>query len=83
MGVPIVGPILDTFTGAAFQSGNWLTICFSVIFLLSLCANIVSMILCPILANKKQRSIVGWLFIGLLIGWIGLIIIACLKPKQQ
>lgn len=41
---------------------------------------VISTIACPIIAHGKGRSTVGWFFGGLLLGGIGLIIIACLKP---
>ena len=43
---------------------------------------LVSMIACPIIAGNKNRSVVGWFFGGLFLGLIGLIIVACLKPKK-
>lgn len=43
---------------------------------------VVSMILCPIIANKKGRSAVGWFFGGLFLGGIGLIIVSCLGDKK-
>lgn len=43
---------------------------------------IISTIACPIIAGHKNRSIVGWLFGGFLLGLIGLIIIACLPYKD-
>ena len=44
---------------------------------------IISTIACPIIAAYKNRSVVGWIFGGLLLGGIGLIIIACLPEKQN
>lgn len=44
---------------------------------------IISTIICPIIADKKKRSIVGWIFGGLLLGLIGVIIISCLKEKEK
>ena len=49
---------------------------------LGLIVTVISMIACPIIASKKNRSVVGWFFGGLLLGGIGLIIIACLKEKD-
>jgi hypothetical protein len=43
---------------------------------------VISMIACPIIAGYKNRSVVGWLFGGLFLGLIGLIIIACLPKKD-
>lgn len=44
--------------------------------------NVIAMVACPIIAHKKGRSAVGWFFGGLLLGLIGLIIVACLKEKD-
>lgn len=43
---------------------------------------IISTIACPIIAGYKNRSIVGWIFGGLFLGLIGLIIVACLPRKD-
>lgn len=43
---------------------------------------IISMIACPIIASYKKRSVVGWLFGGLFLGLIGLLIVACLKRND-
>ena len=45
--------------------------------------NVISLILCPIIANKKGRSALGWFFGGLFLGGIGLIIISCLSEKEK
>ena len=37
---------------------------------------IISTIACPIIAGYKNRSVVGWIFGGLFLGLIGLIIVA-------
>ena len=41
---------------------------------------LLSTILCPIIAGRKGRSVGGWIVGGLLLGLIGLIIVACLPP---
>jgi len=41
----------------------------------------ISVIACPIIASYKGRSVVGWLFGGLFLGLIGLIIVSCLKKQ--
>ncbi len=47
------------------------------------CINtIISMIVCPIVAGQKNRSVVGWFFGGLFLGLVGLIIVACLPRKD-
>lgn len=43
---------------------------------------IISMIICPIIAGHKNRSVVGWIFGGFFLGLIGLIIVACLPTKE-
>ena len=35
---------------------------------------VISVIACPIIAGYKNRSVVGWIFGGLFLGLIGLII---------
>jgi len=49
---------------------------------LGIIVTVVSMIACPIIANKKGRSAVGWFFGGLFLGGIGLIIVSCLGEKR-
>ncbi len=44
---------------------------------------VISTIACPIIAHNKGRSAFGWFFGGLLLGGIGLIIIACLSDKKE
>ena len=43
----------------------------------------IAMIICPIIAHKKGRSAVGWFFGGLLLGGIGIIIVACLSDVKE
>lgn len=43
---------------------------------------VISTIACPIIAGYKNRSVVGWIFGGLFLGFIGLIIVACLPRKD-
>ncbi len=43
---------------------------------------ILCTILCPIIAGYKRRSVGGWLFGGLFLGLIGLIIIICLPSND-
>lgn len=40
--------------------------------------SIIGAILCASIAGFKGRSVVGWLFIGLLSGLLGVIVIACI-----
>lgn len=50
--------------------------------ILGIINTVISMIACPIIAGYKSRSIVGWIFGGLFLGLIGLIIVACLPRKD-
>ena len=43
---------------------------------------LISTIVCPIIAGYKNRSVVGWIFGGMFLGLIGLIIVACLPTKE-
>lgn len=49
---------------------------------LGIISTIISTIACPIIAGHKNRSVVGWVFGGLFLGLIGLIIVACLPHKN-
>ena len=50
----------------------------SVITAISWTSTIAAMIVSGIIANKKGRSVVGWVLLAGLIGWIAVIIVACL-----
>ena len=50
-----------------------------VVLVLGIINTVISTIACPIIASHKGRSVVGWLFGGLFLGLIGLIIVSCLK----
>ena len=43
---------------------------------------VISIIACPIVAGYKNRSVAGWIFGGLFLGLIGLLIVACLPKKD-
>ncbi len=49
---------------------------------ISLICAIAWTIACGVIAKRKKRSVVGWVFGGLFLGIIGLIIISCLPAKQ-
>ena len=49
-----------------------------ILFLISLASLFVPPVVCAIQANNKGRNVGAWVAIGLLLGWIGMIIILCL-----
>ena len=53
-----------------------------IIAIIGIIVTVISMIVCPIVAHAKVRSAAGWFFGGLLLGGIGIIIIACLPIKN-
>ena len=50
--------------------------------LIGIINTIISMIVCPIVAAHKNRSVPEWIFGGFLLSLIGLIIIVCLPKKD-
>lgn len=50
---------------------------------LGVIVTVISTISCPIIANSKGRSAIGWFFGGLFLGGLGLIIVACLSSKER
>lgn len=54
----------------------------TIVSILGTINTIISMIVCPIIAANKNRSVPGWIFGGFLLGLIGLIIIACLPNND-
>lgn len=58
-----------------FDVPTWVTV-------LGIINTVISMIACPIIAGYKNRSVVGWLFGGLILGLIGFIIVSCLPHKD-
>ena len=53
------------------------------ISVLGIINTVISVIACPIIAGYKNRSVVGWIFGGLFLGLIGLLIVACLPKKEH
>ena len=54
-----------------------------VFWIIGIIVTVISTIACPIIAAAKNRSVVGWLFGGLLLGGLGLIIVACLSSLKE
>lgn len=54
---------------------------YTVALIFGLVFTIVSTIACPLIAARKNRSVGGWIFGGMLLGIIGIIIVACLPEK--
>ena len=52
-----------------------------IVTVLGIISTIISVIACPIIAANKGRSVVGWIFGGFFLGFIGLIIVSCLPSK--
>ena len=48
-------------------------------YVIGIIINVISTIACPIIADKKGRSVVGWLIGGFFLSLIGLIIISLLS----
>ena len=53
----------------------------STLLTIGIIITVISAVLCPIIAYSKGRSAFGWVFGGLLLGGVGLIIVACLRDK--
>ncbi len=43
---------------------------------------LIGVIVCPIIAHRKGRSVLGWIFGGWALGVVGVIIVSCLPRKQ-
>jgi|GEM_PF-1921829 hypothetical protein len=54
---------------------------YELIIIIGAISTLISTVACPIIAARKYRSVVGWIFGGLFLGLIGVIIISCL-PKD-
>lgn len=54
---------------------------YTIVTILGVINTLISLIVCPIVAGYKNRSVVGWIFGGLFLGLIGLIIVLCLPEK--
>ena len=51
-------------------------------YILSIISGIIATIVCAVLADRKGRSVGGWIVGGLLLGWVGVIILACLSNQS-
>ena len=57
----------------AFYTSYWIVIVIS---------DTVAVIVSAVLADRKERSIGGWIFGGLVLGWTAVIILACLSDQR-
>ena len=55
---------------------------YGIFMVLGIINTLLAVIICPIVAAGKKRSAVGWLFGGLLLGLLGIIIVLCLPKKM-
>lgn len=51
------------------------------LLVLAIACRIVFTILCPVIAGHKNRNVGGWLFGGMFLGLIALIIVCCLPDN--
>ena len=55
---------------------------FTTYWIVSVISSIIAVIVSAILADRKGRSVGGWIFGGLILGWIAVIILACLSDQS-
>lgn len=67
----------------SFVDADFLAGLMTVSYVIGIIVSVVCAVICALLARKKGRSVVGWVFGGLFLGWIGVIIIACLSPINK
>ena len=53
------------------------------IFTIGFVINLVCMILCPVIAGYKRRSVTRWFLGGLFLSLLGFIIIVCLPSRRK
>ena len=59
-----------------------LTVIFiTVFYIIAIISSIVSLILCGVMAARKERSVGGWIVGGLFLSWIAVIILACIPSN--
>ena len=51
-------------------------------YIRSIISGIIATIVCAVLADRKGRRVGGWIVGGLLLGWVGVIILACLSNQS-
>ena len=56
-----------------FITTNWL---------LSIVSSVIAIILCAVIADHKGRRVGGWSFGGIILGWLGVIIVALLSNTR-
>ena len=52
-----------------------------IIAFFAIAVGILPLIICPVMANNRGRNAVAWFFVAFLVGWIGVIILACLGDE--
>ena len=55
---------------------------FTTYWIVSVISSTIAVIVSAVLADRKGRSIGGWIFGGLVLGWIAVIILACLSNER-
>ncbi len=55
----------------------------SLLFVIGVLWSFLPMILTAILAGRKGRNVLGWLFGAFFLGWIAFLILAFLKKKGE
>ena len=52
-----------------------------VVLVLGIINTIISAIVCPIIAYRKGRNVIAWVFGGLFLSLIGIVVVSCLPEK--
>lgn len=56
---------------------------YQVYYIIGIINTVLAVIICPIVASYKGRSVAGWFFVGLFLGLIGIIIISFVKSENK